>query len=897
MSELNSIAQQPAFVKHVAFTLWRLEAHRHAPGKLIKVPVHHDGVTHHQLERKATATRPARAANPATPMTAEVAQQWLAYNRSIGIGHDRPGEEGYIGLGFRPAGTGLVCLDIDHCVTPEGWSQPALDMMARFPGALLELSTSGTGLHIWFTVTEPVGRYGKDSTGVLEMYGGGQFIAAGRVLQGDASTDHTATAHQLLAEYWPPRVERSASAVHAEWDALTPEQQTQTLCDLRHALGYLDADDRDTWIGVGQATAGMGEAGLDLWDEWSATSDKYKGREDLESRGVSGDRTGFQSIFARAAAQPGYVNPRSTEARVAQHVAAFGAPLPAGVSTTPPPALEWTTGPAPEWNGRQWGIEQFREAISRDVTAGGRDLSDAWNAPVRDMDRVLWLLMSRTGGNCEAVAEMVGEHASRAEVLAALRGFTQWWDGERARKAAQRAVIQAIGDGLQESTRPSIMTLEEMPQKLVFATNRRVVIERASGRALTWLDAMAAYAASTHDSKPNEKGEVRKLPSLPVWLASPDRVTVDVMAWDPSQGELCVPPEATTGQTRAYNTWRGLRPMTAPADWQQRVRPFLSHIEYLVPNAAQRERFLQWLAHIVQCPGVLPHTSYLMIASRHGTGRSWLAEALARVLPGNVAGGVALGPLLDGKFNGRLSCKLLATVDETREGLSENRYSRAEALKRLTTEAVRHIDPKYGVQSIERNCCRWLMFSNHEDALPLDKMDRRIEVIANPDWVYETHTGYYRALYAAKDDPLFIASIRQYLATLDISTFEPGAHATVSEAKRSAIAAVTHDVDNAVADLQREYGGVPMAYGDLCDYIKSYTGDQNVRRSAVDHAVRRAGGSVSSNRIRIGGQLQRIVSLDPQMVIKIVERENIEPMRASSEAIKAKIIASSLGTP
>ena len=49
--------------------------------------------------------------------------------------------------------------------------------------------------------------------------------------------------------------------------------------------------------------------------------------------------------------------------------------------------------------------------------------------------------------------------------------------------------------------------------------------------------------------------------------------------------------------------------MAYPEDWQERVKPFLEHVEFLVPIEEERERFLQWLAHIVQVPEVLPHTT------------------------------------------------------------------------------------------------------------------------------------------------------------------------------------------------------------------------------------------------------------------------------------------------
>ena len=49
---------------------------------------------------------------------------------------------------------------------------------------------------------------------------------------------------------------------------------------IMRALTFIPADNRDIWIRCGMAVkAELGEAGFDTWNEWSATSDKYRARE------------------------------------------------------------------------------------------------------------------------------------------------------------------------------------------------------------------------------------------------------------------------------------------------------------------------------------------------------------------------------------------------------------------------------------------------------------------------------------------------------------------------------------------------------------------------------------------------------------------------------------------
>jgi len=410
------------------------------------------------------------------------------------------------------------------------------------------------------------------------------------------------------------------------------------------------------------------------------------------------------------------------------------------------------------------------------------------------------------------------------------------------------------------------MTLDEMRAELVYIESTREVAHRGTGRVHTAEAAKGAYAASRHRYTPAE-GKARELPALNLWLQDPARLTVDCSTWNPAGAEFCAPPEGAPGDSRAINTWRGLAPMAPPADWAERAEPFLEHVAYLVPDEVQRARFLQWLGHIVQRPGELPHTSYLMTTSETGIGRNALAGVLARVLRGHVAVGVPLGPVLDGKFNGRLSQKLLAIVDEAREGMSGNRYERGEALKRLISEEHRDINPKYGHARVEYNCCRWLMFSNHDDALPLDANDRRVIVIENPS--SRRPAEYYSRLYARLSDAQFIASVRAYLANVDLSTFNPGERAPMSEAKRRAIASVASGVDRSVVEFKaawpEAYPVAPLRV--LRQFVEVETGNR-ASDGALRHAMTRAGVEViAGRRVRVGPGMQpeRLVSLTPGM--------------------------------
>lgn len=324
MTDQNStlLSAEP-FVRHAAFTLWRLDPPTTPQGKPIKVPVHYDGETRHSAE------------NPAPPLSAQQAIDWLTYHRAADPARSTPGTVGYLGAGFRPEGTGLVCIDMDDCIGPDGWTPGAVELMARFPGALVEQSVSGRGLHIWCTVTgEGPGRRGKVTTrlGSLEVYGGGQFIALGTVLAGEA-IDHTAAVVALVAEFFPVRDVTAAPAAAAEWDALTDEQRTAVVADVASALGVQDPDNRDEWVANGQALQSLGETGYRLWAQWSARSTRFPGGDGLDKwDSFTGERTDYRAVLARAQ-RAGWVNPATRPALPCDAAAVFGSTvsaLPAG---------------------------------------------------------------------------------------------------------------------------------------------------------------------------------------------------------------------------------------------------------------------------------------------------------------------------------------------------------------------------------------------------------------------------------------------------------------------------------------------------------------------------------------------------------------------------------------
>ncbi|MGO4630511.1 bifunctional DNA primase/polymerase [Streptomyces sp. 2RAF24] len=83
-----------------------------------------------------------------------------------------------VGVGFVLDGDGVICLDLDHALDADGellpWAQPIVD--AAGP-TWVEVSRSGTGLHVWGRGALPHGRRITVGPGSVELYGIGRYIA------------------------------------------------------------------------------------------------------------------------------------------------------------------------------------------------------------------------------------------------------------------------------------------------------------------------------------------------------------------------------------------------------------------------------------------------------------------------------------------------------------------------------------------------------------------------------------------------------------------------------------------------------------------------------------------------------------------------------------------------
>lgn len=219
-------------------------------------------------------------------------------------------------------------IDLDDMVA-KGVTDIA-DMWTRGPCAGLgyvEVSPSGNGIHL-IGYGRQFQSLGSNSSGI-EAYAGGRFFTfTERPIVADSpcrTYDLADYVEQALAQRHGAA--RSESAGISE--AGTVQIPDKTVTELRSALTYLRADERDLWIAVGHALKELGEVGRELWLTWSRSSSEHDPVKDPKKwDGFRPRNTSYQAVFKKAQ-DAGWTNPASNAAQ----------PDPVTIDLSAPPAI------------------------------------------------------------------------------------------------------------------------------------------------------------------------------------------------------------------------------------------------------------------------------------------------------------------------------------------------------------------------------------------------------------------------------------------------------------------------------------------------------------------------------------------------------------------------------
>lgn len=147
---------------------------------------------------------------PIDPRTGELSNAqdpttWMSHAAAVDTGHP-------VGFVFT-ADDPFFFLDLDACALPDrsGWRPDALAATERFPGAMVELSHSGKGLHVFGSYRDAPQHGTRCRELGAELYTSGRFVALGSNARGDALVDCTEALRAFASRYFPPPAANDAT--------------------------------------------------------------------------------------------------------------------------------------------------------------------------------------------------------------------------------------------------------------------------------------------------------------------------------------------------------------------------------------------------------------------------------------------------------------------------------------------------------------------------------------------------------------------------------------------------------------------------------------------------------------------------------------------------------------
>jgi hypothetical protein len=255
------------------------------------------------------------------------------------------------------------------------------------------------------------------------------------------------------------------------------------------------------------------------------------------------------------------------------------------------------------------------------------------------------------------------------------------------------------------------------------------------------------------------------------------------------------------------------------------------HLKYLFPDEVERSHVLNWCAWLLQNMGKKPKHALLIAGRIQGTGKSYIAEVLARIIGmHNVS---PLGPSeLSSTFNKWALHSKLLVIEELRV---LDKQASTKRLHPLITQERIMINNKGDKTFSVDNCFGIFAMSNEDAAAKLDNTDRRYLVVRT--FAEPKSEEYYRTLYATLYDPAALAAIAYELENRDLQAYDGQGRAPDTPAKTEMIEA---GADAWAAWMRDNRDNPPLCYDVLSIEEIIEAMPKRLQRFGADAAVRAA---------------------------------------------------------
>jgi hypothetical protein len=640
-------------------------------------------------------------------------------------------------------------VDLDKCLEADNvtWSPVAMDVLTRVPGAAVEVSQSGRGLHIIGTGAAPEHSCKNVPLG-LEFYTEGRFVAlTGTNAIGDAGADLTAYLPGLVTNYFPPK----GTTRTAEWSN-------------EPVAEWSGPEDDDELIAKALASGGAsnafgGKAGFrELWegnvDVLAATYPDEEG-----NRAYDGS---------------------SADAALAQHLAFW-----TGNNCDRMLSLMRRSGLVRDkWEREDYLVRTILRAVSlqdsfytsgTQINAEGAAIAQQYGAPKlrasSDAQRNY-----ADGVRAQKLVDCMGDEETIKRLCSSsgANASAKFWLDNQERTPAELVAmvtpIESAANPMGAATGPEIVaghqylgaTLQTEHFKGCVYIQDLHRIFTPGGGLLKSEQFNATYGGYVFQLDETGDKTTRK-----AWEAFTES---QVVRW-PKANALCFRPALPTG-TLIEEEGRILVNTYVPIETERRVgdvTPFLTHLAKVLPVEGDRAILLAYMAACIQYKGVKFQWAPLLQGAP-GNGKTLFTRCVAFAV-GNRYTHLPKAADIDNKFNAWLMNKLFIGVEDI--VVPDHKREVIEALKPMITNDRIEMQPKGADQFVADNYANFILNMNPRDGLRKDRNDRRFCVFytkqQNADDINADGMGgdYFPNLYRWLQEGGY-AIVANYLATYQI---------------------------------------------------------------------------------------------------------------------------------
>jgi len=289
------------------------------------------------------------------------------------------------------------------------------------------------------------------------------------------------------------------------------------------------------------------------------------------------------------------------------------------------------------------------------------------------------------------------------------------------------------------------------------------------------------------------------------FIADPKKIKADAAEFRPGRKRLL-----NRQGLRILNTYIDLRKKPEP---KVDATPWAEHLEWLIPNVRDRETFSDWLAWCYQRPGE-KITWAPILYGPPGTGKTTVFNALSKCI-GKAQVSEPTQAELEDKFNDWCFGKLLVKIEELMSG---DKYHVAEKLKPIVANESVSIRRMHQTGFRVDNYANVCASTNHMQALPIERGDRRYMLIECRDSEASERVPHMRSLWRWIEQVGY-GGIANWLNERDVSKFKPMSEAPMTDLKVVVAEASKTDFERAVDICEMFDRQAIISTGVVCEYL------------------------------------------------------------------------------